>query len=219
MNSPAQTQLAIETCGPFATNAFLLWNARSAVIIDPAVGATKLLEKARQLQKNGVKIEAIWNTHGHFDHVCDNALWKNEFGAPVFAHAQDEFFLEHLREQAIWFGVAPPEVTKIDAYLKDGERVSSGEISALVHHLPGHSPGSVAFDFGDFWISGDVLFQNSVGRVDLPGGSSEILAQSVKKLFSLPPQNRILPGHGDATTIGDEIQKNAIARQLLAQIG
>jgi hydroxyacylglutathione hydrolase len=208
--------LAFEPCGPFVTNAFLLWTDQAAVIIDPAVGAKKLLEKARELHQSGIKVVAIWNTHGHFDHVCDNALWKNEFDAPIYAHKDDEFFLEHLREQAIWFGVPAPEVAKIDHYLEDGQTVLSGDISARVIHLPGHSPGSVAFDFGDFLISGDVLFQNSVGRTDLPGGSNTILAKSIEKLFTLQDETIIWAGHGERTTIGEEKQNNDLARQLLS---
>ncbi len=210
--------LAFEPCGPLVTNAFLIWTETSAIVIDPAIGANNLLEKARELQNSGIKLAAIWNTHGHFDHVCDNAVWKNEFNVPIYAHKDDEFFLKHLREQAIWFGIPAPDVVKVDFYLEGGQTVTSGDISANVIHLPGHSPGSVAFDFSSFLISGDVLFQHSVGRTDLPGGSREVLAESIKKLFAMSDDITVWPGHGDQTTIGEEKRNNAVAHELLAQI-
>lgn len=210
-------ELFTQTVGPAATNAYLLHETRAdaLVIIDPSVGADELFERAQTLVSGGAHFQAIWNTHGHFDHVYDNARWKTAFGAPVYAHAGDAYFLEHLREQSLWFGLSAPEVAPVDVELHEGDVLPIGEQSALVWHLPGHSPGSVAFGFGDFWISGDVLFQNSVGRFDLPGADERTLARSIQRLWTLPDATRVLTGHGAPTTIGAEKQLNSVARALL----
>lgn len=213
-------QIFCQNCGPLATNAYLLHetDANVLVIVDPATGADELLARARSLVAEGAHFAAIWNTHGHFDHVYDNALWKSEFKAPLLAHPADAFFLEHLREQSLWFGLPAPEVVQADAELHEGDTLEIGTEKARVWELPGHSPGSVAFDFGGFWIVGDVLFQGSVGRTDLPGGSARVLANSIERLWQLPDATVILPGHGESTSIGAEKQSNEVARQLLESV-
>ena len=210
-------QIFCQNCGPLATNAFLLHETatNALVIVDPAIGADELFERARGLVQSGAHFEAIWNTHGHFDHIYDNARWKNEFDAPIFAHPADAFFLEHLREQSLWFGLPAPEIVPFDVELHEGDVLRIGDERALVWELPGHSPGSVGFGFDRFWIVGDVLFRGSVGRTDLPGGDAPTLARSVERLWTLPDETRILPGHGEETTIGEEKSENEVARQLL----
>ncbi len=210
-------ELFTQTVGPAATKAYLLHEtrAKALVIIDPSVGADQLFERARNLVSDGARFQAIWNTHGHFDHVYDNARWKAEFGAPIYAHAGDAYFLEHLREQSLWFGLSAPEEVPVDVELHEGAVLPIGDESALVWELPGHSPGSVAFGFSDFWITGDVLFQNGVGRFDLPGADQRTLARSIARLWTLPDATRILAGHGEPTTIEQEKRGNAVARALL----
>lgn len=217
--APAALELHAFVCGPLQTNAYLLLDsaAREMTIVDPSVQSDAAFALAQSLRAQGVALAAIWNTHGHFDHVYDNARWKKEFGAPLLAHRGDEFFLEHLREQSLWFGLEAPEVALPDLWIEDGQTLRVGGYEAKVWELPGHSPGSVGFLFDDFLIGGDVLFQGSVGRTDLPGASPSQLAASLRRLWTLPPQTRVLTGHGDATTIGQEKQSNAVARQLLAQ--
>ena len=210
-------ELFTQAVGPVQTNAYLLHEtgANSLVIIDPSIGADDLFERAKKLVSLGAHFEAIWNTHGHFDHIYDNARWKNEFPSPVYAHAGDAYFLEHLREQSLWFGLPAPEVVWPDVELQQGDVLRIGDERASVWELPGHSPGSVAFGFDQFWIVGDVLFQNSVGRTDLFGGDARTLARSIGRLWMLPDSTRVLAGHGDETTIGIEKQNNDIARALL----
>lgn len=200
------------------TNSFLLWQGREAVIIDPSIGADELLEKTRELQKQGVRLIAIWNTHGHIDHVYDNALWKAEFGAPIFCHAADHFFLEHLREQSLWFGLPQPQVVQPDELLREGQTLKVGDLEVKVIELPGHSPGSVAFEFDDHLISGDVIFHNSYGRVDLPGANAKQLANSLNRVLQMAPQTQILCGHGELTSVGVEAKGNAAARDLMRQL-
>ncbi len=200
------------------TNSFLLWQNREAVIIDPSIDADQLLQKMRELRDDGVQLTAIWNTHGHIDHVYDNALWKAEFGAPIYCHAADHFFLEHLREQSLWFGLAEPEVAQPDELLREGQTLKVGDLEVQVIELPGHSPGSVAFAFDDHLISGDVIFQNSYGRVDLPGADAPALARSLGRVLQMAPQTQILCGHGEMTSVEIEAKSNAAARDLMAKL-
>lgn len=203
--------LRIETfvVGPLPNNLYLLLDdqAREAVVVDPSIGSEAALERMRELQKQGVKLAAIWNTHGHFDHVYDNAAWKSEFDVPLGMHDGDLFWTQRLREQALWFGLPTPQSVAPDFSFEDGQIVRVGTHAARVMHTPGHSPGSVSFLFEDqnACVSGDVLFRGSVGRTDLPGCSVEELRLSLKRLSELPAPTRILSGHGDATTIGEEM--------------
>jgi len=204
--------------GPLSNNLYLLLDdiAQEAVLIDPSIDSAPALAHMRDLSNSGVRLTAIWNTHGHFDHIYDNALWKGAFSVPFFMHQGDEFWLERLREQALWMGYAPPEGVTPDHWLTDGETLSVGTHRARVLHTPGHSPGSVSFFFEaeELCISGDVLFQGSVGRTDLPRCSVSQLQQSLAKLVALPPATRILPGHYDPTTIQQELATNPFCQQL-----
>jgi glyoxylase-like metal-dependent hydrolase (beta-lactamase superfamily II) len=211
-------------CGPLATNAWLLHDveARRALIIDPAIHSEAALKRALELCAAGFGFDAIWNTHGHFDHVYDNARWKAALPAPapLWLHSGDAFFLEHLREQSLWFGLPAPESATPDRDWNGVARTQWAGRGVQVLHTPGHSPGSVSFLFAaeEILISGDVLFQNSIGRADLPGADPQVLARSLQVLAALPPQTRVLPGHGEPTTIGQELQDNPYLRGLSATL-
>jgi len=215
--------IRIETfaVGPMDNNLYLLIDEanRTVVVIDPSLESDPALERARILREQGYTLGGIWITHGHFDHVHNNARWKREFGAPIGAHPADTFFLEFLREQSIWFGMPVPEVVPADFVIAPDAPPSLGNISPQILHLPGHSPGSVGFYFPELRtiISGDVLFAGSTGRTDLPEASAAQLADSVRRLYILPAETRVLPGHGPATTIGREKVANAVAAELMAQ--
>jgi len=211
-------ELFTQVVGPAQTNSYLLHETRAnaLVIVDPSIGADELFARAQKLVENGARFEAIWNTHGHIDHIYDNVRWKSEFGASIYAHAGDSHFFEHLAAQSLWFGLPARDAPPVDVELHEGDALAIGDETARVWHLPGHSPGSVAFAFADFWIVGDVLFRGSVGRTDLPEGDARVLARSIQRLWTLPDATRILSGHGDETTIGAEKRDNAIARDLLA---
>lgn len=203
--------LLIETfvVGPFPNNLYLLTdtNSRQSVVIDPSIQSEIVIE---HVQKSGADLQAIWNTHGHLDHIYDNALWKEKFAVPIWMHEADSFFLEHLREQAIWLGLPPGNPVPLDKNFQDGQTVFIGEHSAKILHTPGHSPGSVSLYFADqnVLFGGDVLFQGSVGRTDLPGCDNSQLQNSLRALMQLPPQTRVLPGHGEETTLGEELRAN-----------
>lgn len=206
--------------GPMDNNLYMVIDedAKEFVVIDPSLESDPAVERAEALISAGYRFVAIWNTHGHFDHVYDNARWKAAFGAPLYAHPDDGFFLEHLREQAIWFGFPQPEVAKPDFAIEpETEQLKVGGYAPQVISIPGHSPGSVGFYFREahVCIAGDVLFAGSVGRADLPGASEARLASSVRRLLHLPAETRILPGHGPETTVAAELATNDVAKDLL----
>jgi glyoxylase-like metal-dependent hydrolase (beta-lactamase superfamily II) len=205
--------------GPLSNNIYLLWDesALAAVLIDPSIGSEPALLRLHELEENGVHLQAIWNTHGHFDHIYDNAKWKQEYSVPLMMHKDDCFLIEFLHDQSLWFGLEAPESTEPDADLSPTRELKVGNYTAQVLHTPGHSPGSVSFWFEseNVCVSGDVLFAGSVGRTDLPGCSAQDLGHSLQKLLALPPQTRILPGHGPATTVGQEMTSNSLCRKLI----
>lgn len=202
--------------GPLDTNVFLLWDAvaREAILVDPSIAADDALERTRQLGTEGIALVAIWNTHGHFDHIYDNARWKGEFSVPLFAHPDDEFLLSRLREQSLWFGLEAPDTVIAEEALYEGQTLHVGSHAAQVLWVPGHSPGSVAFYFAaeGVVIGGDVLFRGSIGRVDLPGGSARTLQESLQRLLALPSETQVLPGHGEPTTVAYEREHNPYFR-------
>ncbi|MBC7318397.1 MBL fold metallo-hydrolase [Candidatus Bipolaricaulota bacterium] len=187
--------------GPLFTNAYLLVDGEEGALIDPG-GTSAELELALQ----EVKLKYILLTHGHFDHADYAELFRARTGAKILYHPEEK--------TTFWtMGRTPPP---LDQPLADGDRLRLGEEELLVWHLPGHSPGSVAF----LWekkktiFVGDVLFAGSVGRTDLPGGSWEDLSRSLSRLLSLGEGWRILPGHGPATELAHERDHNPFLREL-----
>lgn len=212
--------LQVETfvVGPLTNNLYLLRDdvAGEAVLIDPSIESDPALARMRALSDSGTRLTAIWNTHGHFDHIYDTARWHAAYPIPIFMHAADEYWVQRLRDQALWMGFPPPTVVLPDHWLQGGEILTVGSHRARVLHTPGHSPGSVSFIFDDagLCISGDVVFQGSVGRTDLPRCSPPQLQQSLARLMALPGATRILPGHYAPTTVQQELRHNPFCQQL-----
>lgn len=183
-----------------------------AAVVDPSYDSRRILP---ELQQSGIRVTLILNTHGHFDHVVENAWYQRETGAPLAIHASDAPLLAALDEQATWFGVDAPEPSTPDRFLTDGEDVVIGESKIHVLHSPGHSPGSVCFVGDGFIITGDVLFAGSVGRADLPGGDAKALAATIRHvLLPLPDSTIVYCGHGPSTTIGRERATNSYFGRL-----
>jgi glyoxylase-like metal-dependent hydrolase (beta-lactamase superfamily II) len=215
-----RVSLRIETftAGPLSNNIYLLTDddAHETVIIDPSIDSEIALAAVQANPSS--PLQAIWNTHGHFDHIYDNAKWKHLFKVPLIAHAGDEYFLENLGDMSVWFGLPVPESVAPDVLLENDQIIRVGRHEARVLYTPGHSPGSVSFYLAEagVCISGDVLFRGSVGRTDLPGCSTAALNESLRLLATLPSTTRILPGHGLATTLGEELQTNPFYHELQA---
>jgi glyoxylase-like metal-dependent hydrolase (beta-lactamase superfamily II) len=196
------------TVGPFGMNAYLLWceRTRAGILIDPGDEIDLILQTMAALQ---VKPERIIITHAHLDHVLHARTAQERLSIPLAMHRDDEPLLQKLPFQAEMFGLGAPEPPRVDDYLAEGDEVHFGEITLHVLHAPGHSPGSIILYGENTAVVGDVLFQGSIGRTDLPGGSYETLIRSIRrKLLTLPDQVRILPGHGEETTIGFERLNN-----------
>jgi len=187
--------------GPLLTNAYLLKDGDEAALVDPG-DLSPELEAALE----GVKLRYILLTHGHFDHADAAEPLQARTGAPILYHPEER--------ATFWsMGRKPPP---LETPLKEGARLPLGDEELLVWHLPGHSPGSVAFlwERGKTALVGDVLFAGSVGRTDLPGGSWELLKRSLSRLLSLGDGWRVLPGHGPETNLGQERQANPYLKGL-----
>lgn len=195
--------------GPFAANAYLAACARTgeAVLVDPCGDTDRVLA----LAEPGWRVTRIFCTHGHVDHVTGAADARARTGAPLSIHAADLPWLEALPRQAEMFGFDPAPVPEVDHRHAGGETFRVGDEEARVLHTPGHSAGSCCLHFpgAGAVFTGDTLFAGSVGRTDLPGGDFEALAASIReRLFTLPDEARVHPGHGPTTTIGEERRSN-----------
>lgn len=189
---------------PFATNCYLLGCEESgtAAIIDPGDQGDLLLGA---LRKVGLTLESVLLTHGHIDHVGAVGTLLESTGARVYLHHDEAQMLETLELQARLFSLPPPDPVPVHVWLGDGDQLLVGSITLRVLHTPGHTPGSVCFHHEGILFSGDTLFRESVGRTDWPGGSHRSLISSIRdKILTLPDEVQVLPGHGEATTIGDE---------------
>jgi hydroxyacylglutathione hydrolase len=202
-------QIKCFSLGPLATNAYVLIQPETnrAVVIDPGMNPQRLLDRVRELE-----VEAILLTHAHFDHIGGVEQLRKLKGCPVYLHDGEADWLgdPELNGSARWPEVGPPiKAAAAEFSLKGGQSLTLLGETFKVYHTPGHSPGSVSFHWKDHLFSGDVLFQQGVGRTDLPGGSSKELYDSIQRvLFKLAGDTNVYPGHGPATTIGFEKQHN-----------
>ena len=189
--------------GPLATNVYLLADARTreAIAIDTATPSLAWI--AGELEERGWTLKLIVSTHGHWDHVGDNAAVAEHTGAQIAVHPEDAHRLITPKPLFAPFEILP-SVPAVD--LAEGGEVRFGEIRLRVLHTPGHTEGSVCLLAADdgMLFSGDTLFPGGWGRVDFPGGSPEQMVESIGRLSGLEDRLRVLPGHGPATTIGRE---------------
>ncbi|MEW6652596.1 MAG: MBL fold metallo-hydrolase [Bacteroidota bacterium] len=198
----------------FHVNTFLICDEETkvAAVIDPGMyeEAEKSAFKSFVLQ-NELKLNYCINTHCHIDHILGNSFVKNYFGAKLMIPKNDEFLLEMMVEQADKFGIETEQSPKPDLLIEEGSKLLLGAIEGTFISTPGHTPGEVCiyFEKEKVLFSGDVLFKESIGRTDLPGGNYEALIDSIKtKLLVLPVDVKVYPGHESATTIGYEKQHN-----------
>lgn len=202
-------KIEVFSLGPLETNAYLITNSESnkAVVIDPGMNPKKLIDRIADLQ-----VEAILLTHAHFDHIGGVDSIRKLKGCPVYLHDAEADWLGDPDKNGSgrWPELGGAIATDPAEFaLEDGQVLSLAGMMFHVLHTPGHSPGSVSFLLNDILIGGDVLFRLSVGRTDLPGGSSRQLFDSIhSKLFTLSDKVKVYPGHGAATSIGYEKQHN-----------
>lgn len=195
--------------GGFLENCYLVIDetARQCAIVDPGEEAGLILHK---LEQAAVQPVAIWLTHAHLDHVLGVPRVREATGAPVFLHPADRPLYDRVPEQAMAFGLASPgRLPPPDHAFAHGDRLAVGSLSFAVRHTPGHSPGSVSLVGQGVVFDGDVLFQGSIGRTDLPGGDFDTLIRSIEReLLVLPDSTIVYSGHGPETTIGAERRAN-----------
>ena len=196
--------------GPLGVNCFVLGCAttREGVVIDPGGNVDLIIEAVK---RHNLKIRYIINTHGHFDHVGGNLKAVQAFGAPLLIHKSDSEMLGRAAEVAQMYGMPGENSPHPDAFLSDGMELSFGTHRMLVLYTPGHTQGGCCLylEAEHKVITGDTLFADSIGRTDLPGGSHEQLLSSIRtKLFILPENVTVYPGHGPKTTIAHEKHNN-----------
>jgi glyoxylase-like metal-dependent hydrolase (beta-lactamase superfamily II) len=184
-----------------------------ALVIDPADNTKEIIAEA---QKNKLRINYIINTHGHVDHIGGNAEMQKLTGAKIIVHEDDAIMLTSTPSMMLkMFGAkqSPPA----DILVKDGDIISVGNVALKVIHTPGHSPGGMCLYTHGYVFSGDTLFVEAVGRTDLLGGSWQVMYKSIQeRLFSLPDDTKVMPGHNygrtPTSTIGHEKKNNPSVR-------
>ena len=195
----------------FQQNCTLLWceATRDAVVIDPG-GDVPLIRSA--IEETGVTVRQIWLTHGHIDHVGGAAELRDALKVPIEGpHIADKYLLDHVVESGRNYGMSDVRNFMPDRWLDEGDQVKIGELAFDIFHCPGHSPGSVVFFNKEMRFAhvGDVLFNGSVGRTDLPGGSHATLIKSITdKLLPLGDDVSFICGHGAGSSIGQERATN-----------
>ena len=201
------------TFNPVQENTYILYNENNeCIIIDPGCYFDSEKEEFTTFIKNHkLEPKLLLNTHCHLDHVFGNKFIAEEYKLTLNTHLLEKEILEMAPASGLMFNLPFDNYQGDVIYLKEGDVISLGDDELEVIHAPGHSPGSVCFycQKQNFLIGGDVLFQNSIGRTDLPYGNHEALIKNIKeKLFKLPPDVTVYPGHGPETTIGSEIEGN-----------
>jgi len=206
------------TFGPFQENTFVLFDETlEAVIIDPGCyRPSEEIELAQFIEKKGLKIKYLLNTHAHIDHILGNHFVCEKYQLKPQLHKDDQMILEEMAPRsAQMYGFSYKTSPSPEKWLQEGDKIHFGNTILDVLHTPGHAPGHIVFvNAADhFVINGDVLFQGSIGRTDLPFCNHQDLIDSIQnKLYTLPNDYKVYTGHGDPTSIGEEKQSNPFVR-------
>jgi hydroxyacylglutathione hydrolase len=186
--------------------------SREAIVIDPGDDVSRIVAI---LERNQLVVKMIVITHAHIDHIGGAEKLRAHTGAPVYMHEADKVLSDRLDMQAAWLGIPTPADPGIDQPAREGDIIRAGSIEAHVLHTPGHTPGSISLylPLESKLIAGDTLFQGSIGRTDLPGGDTAQIGRSIRgKLYTLPEDTIVFPGHGETTSIGEEKRHNPFVR-------
>lgn len=194
--------------GPFQCNCTVLacGDTKDAVIVDPGGEVARIAEIVAQYD---LTVRAIVHTHAHLDHIYCTREVKEAHGGAVCLHKGDTFLYDGFAMQAQMFGWKVGSTTPVERWIEHGDRIEMGKRTLEVVHTPGHTPGSVCFEVEGLLFSGDTLFRRSIGRTDLPGGDSKLIARSIKeRLYTRDLDTLVVPGHGPTTKLGDEARAN-----------
>ncbi len=202
---------------PYEVNTYIIASDDGqCAIVDPACcSPDEQATLKKYIESKGLRPVWLINTHGHFDHVIGNAFVCKTWPVKTAAHRDDLFLIEKAYKQGEAFGFPVEQPPRPEVFLEDGEVFALGDIRLRVYHIPGHSPGSIVLHSPEnrWVITGDVLFNGSIGRTDLPGGNYDSLIDGIeKKLMTLPPDTMAYPGHGPETSVGQEMMHNPFLR-------
>lgn len=205
--------LARFTFNPFGENTYVLYDdTNDCVIVDPGCSnVTEQLALSDFISSAGLNPVCLFNTHCHIDHVLGNKYISEKYNLPLTSHEGEKVVLDMQPTVSQMYGISYDPSPPITKTLDDGDYLTFGNSKLLVLFTPGHSPASISLyhESSGTLIAGDVLFQQSIGRTDLPGGDMDTLLNSIRsKFFTLPDETKVYPGHGEDTTVGEEKRSN-----------
>lgn len=195
------------TVGPFQENSYLVVDEDTGVaaLVDPGEEGPRLLEAVRQ---SGARLDAIWVTHGHLDHLGAIAAVKRVHDVPIYLHPDDAPLYRAADRQAAAYGVSMEAPPAPEREFSDGDELRLGDLRFRIIHAPGHAPGHVVIHGHGVAFCGDCVFAGSIGRTDLPFSDGRALAASLDRIVALPATTVLYPGHGPQTTIARELLSN-----------
>ena len=198
--------------GPFMTNVYLLVEEeeRKAILVDPGIDCELI---AGTIQQEVSELIWVVNTHCHLDHAAGNHLFAGDGKARLAIHEDESEHLKAIVRQGLIWGISVRESPEPDLYLDESSTLELGGTNIKIIHTPGHTPGGICLYMPGAVIVGDTLFAGSIGRTDLPGGDTGTLLDAIRtKLYTLPDETRVYPGHGPETTVGEEKLTNPFVR-------
>lgn len=198
--------------GPLFMNAYILFSpsAGQCILIDPGDDPQYLLD---EIDSTGCQLEHLLCTHAHFDHISVAAEIQKQWDTPLLVHQADAPILGRLAESRATFGFPPVDAPVVEYYDGPTHALDFAGFTLDLEHAPGHCPGHVLLNLGGAMVVGDVIFEESIGRTDLPGGSFTVLEKTIReKIYTLPGYTRLHPGHGPSTTVDHEIRHNPFVR-------
>jgi glyoxylase-like metal-dependent hydrolase (beta-lactamase superfamily II) len=208
---------------PYGVNTYIIsGNNGNCIIIDPACfSPDEQAELKSHIERNGLTPLWLINTHGHFDHIIGNAFVCKTWHPTVAAHRDDLFLIQNGYKQGEMFGFPVEQPPQPDKFLEAGDEISMDDVKIKIMHIPGHSQGSIVLHLPEEKkvFVGDVLFNGSIGRSDLPGGNYDLLIDGInRQLLTLPPETIVYPGHGPHTSIGQEMLHNPFLNGVLKNV-
>ncbi|AHG91126.1 beta-lactamase domain protein [Gemmatirosa kalamazoonensis] len=203
----AAPRVSHTTVGVFEENCYLVVDPATdaAIVVDPGAEGGRIV---RMVRDSGARLEAIWLTHAHLDHIGAIADVKREWDVPVYLHPDDLPVFDYAPRAAQMYWLPWTEQPRPERELADGMELTLGTLRFTVMHTPGHAPGHVVFHGHGVVLGGDLLFAGSIGRTDLPLSDPRAMSRSLARIATLPEDAVVYPGHGPATTIGDEVATN-----------